>query len=104
NKGIPEDSRLAREGWIKKLLDENKMLTPEVFAKVEALGKVAGDLGVTVSQLALAWTLKNPNVSTTILGASRPEQLTENLKAADVVEKLDDGVMRTIEGILKNKP
>jgi voltage-dependent potassium channel beta subunit len=104
NKGIPEDSRLAREGWIKKLLDENKMLTPEVFAKVEALGKVAGDLGITVSQLALAWTLKNPNVSTTILGASRPEQLAENLKAADIVDKLDETVMRTIEGILKNKP
>jgi voltage-dependent potassium channel beta subunit len=104
NKGIPEDSRLAREGWIKKLLDENKMLTPETFGKIEALGKVAADLGITVSQLALAWTLKNPNVSTTILGASKPEQLAENLKAADAVAKLDDGVMRTIEGILKNKP
>jgi len=104
NKGIPADSRLGREGWIKKLMDDNKLLTPEVFTKIEALGKVADGLGATLSQLALAWTLKNPNVSTTILGASKPEQLAENLKAADLTDKLDDGVMKAIEGILKNKP
>lgn len=104
NKGIPADSRLGREGWIKKLMDDNKLLTPEVFTKIEALGKVAEGLNATLSQLALAWTLKNPNVSTTILGASKPEQLAENLKAADLTDKLDDGVMKTIEGILKNKP
>jgi len=104
NKGIPTDSRLAREGWIKKLMDDNKLLTPEVFAKIDSLAQVASGLGATLSQLALAWTLKNPNVSTTILGASRPEQLAENLKAADFVDKLDEGVMKSIEGILKNKP
>lgn len=104
NKGIPTDSRLAREGWIKKLMDDNKLLTPEVFGKIDALAKVAAGLGATLSQLALAWTLKNPNVSTTILGASRPEQLVENLKAIEFVDKLDDGVMDEIEGILKNKP
>ena len=104
NKGIPADSRLGREEWIRKLLDDNKLLTPETLAKVEALGKVAADLGATISQLALAWTLKNPNVSTTILGASKPEQLAENLKAVDIVAKLDDGVIKTIEGIVKNKP
>jgi len=103
-KGIPADSRLAREAWIKKLMDDNKLMTPEVFAKIDALAQVATGVGATLSQLALAWTLKNPNVSTTILGASRPEQLAENLKAADFVDKLDDGVMKTIEGILKNKP
>ena len=104
NKGIPSDSRFAREAWIKKLADERGLLTLENLAKVDALAKVAEGLGATVGQLALAWTLKNPNVSTTILGASRPEQLAENLKAADFVDKLDDGVMKTIEGILKNKP
>jgi len=104
NKGIPADSRLAREAWIKKLMEDSKTLTPENFAKIEALGKVAEGLGATVSQLALAWTLKNPNVSTTILGASKPEQLAENLKAIDFADKLDDGVLKTIEGILKNKP
>lgn len=104
NKGIPTDSRLAREGWIKKLMDDNKLLTPEVFGKIDALAKVAAGLGATLSQLALAWTLKNPNVSTTILGASRPEQLAENLKAIEFVDKLDDGILAEIEGILKNKP
>jgi len=104
NKGIPADSRLGREEWIRKLMEENKLLTPETFAKVEALGKVAQDLGASLSQLALAWTLKNPHVSTTILGASRPEQLAENLKAIDFVEKLDEGAMRAIEDIVKNKP
>ncbi len=104
NKGIPADSRLGREEWIRKLLDDNKLLSPETFAKVEALGKVAAGLGATLSQLALAWTLKNPNVSTTILGASRPEQLAENLKATEFLSQLDEGVMKTIEGIVKNKP
>ncbi len=104
NKGIPADSRLGREEWIRKLMEENKLLTAETFAKVEALGKLAKELGATLSQLALAWTLKNPHVSTTILGASRPEQLAENLKATDFVGKLDDAVMKNIEGIVKNKP
>lgn len=104
NKGIPADSRLGREEWIRKMMDDNKLLTPEVFSKVEALGKVAERLGATLSQLALAWTLKNPQVSTTILGASRPDQLAENLKAVDFVDKLDEGVMNAIEGIVKNKP
>lgn len=104
NKGIPTDSRLAREAWVRKLMEERNLLGPEVLAKVEALGNLAAGLGVTLSQLALAWTLKNPNVSTTILGASKPEQLAENLKAADIAEKLDDGVLKTIEGIVKNKP
>lgn len=104
NKGIPADSRLAREGWIKKMMEENKLLSPEVFAKIEALAQVAAGLGATLSQLALAWTLKNPHVSTTILGASKPEQLAENLKAADFADKLDEAVMKSIEGILKNKP
>lgn len=104
NKGIPADSRLAREAWLKKAMDENKLLSPETFAKLEALAKLASEMGATLSQLALAWTLKNPHVSTTILGASKTEQLAENLKAIDFVAKLDDGVMMAIEGILKNKP
>jgi aryl-alcohol dehydrogenase-like predicted oxidoreductase len=78
--------------------------SPEVFAKIDTLAKVASDLGATLSQLAIAWTLNNPHVSTTILGASKPEQLSENLKAAEFVDKLDDGVIKAIEGILNNKP
>ncbi len=104
NAGIPADSRLAKEAWLKTALEKNSMLSPETFAKLDALTKIATNLGATLSQLALAWTLKNPNVSTTILGASKPEQLAENLKAIEFVDKLDDGVMAAIEGILKNKP
>jgi aryl-alcohol dehydrogenase-like predicted oxidoreductase len=57
-----------------------------------------------MAQLALAWTLKNPNVSTTITGASRVEQVVENMKAIDLVEKLTPDVMERIEEILDNKP
>ncbi len=57
-----------------------------------------------MAQLALAWCLKNPNVSTVITGASRAEQVVENIRALDVVAKLDDQVMQRIEGILDNKP
>ena len=104
NKGIPADSRLAREEWIRKEVEKNKLLTPETFGKIDALEKVARGLGATLSQLALAWTLKNPHVSTTILGASKPEQLAENLKSVDFVDKLDASVMKAIEDIVQNKP
>jgi aryl-alcohol dehydrogenase-like predicted oxidoreductase len=65
---------------------------------------LAGDLGCTPSQLALAWCLKNPHVSTVITGASRPEQVVENMAALDVVAKLDDGEMARIEEIAGNRP
>jgi len=104
NQGVPTDSRLAREAWLLKAMNENKMLSPETFAKLDALTKVARDLGGSLSQLALAWTLKNPHVSTTILGASKADQLGENLKSVDLVPKLTDTVMMSIEGILQNKP
>ncbi|MBN2758587.1 MAG: aldo/keto reductase, partial [Bacteroidales bacterium] len=55
-------------------------------------------------QMALAWCLKNPNVSTVITGASKPEQVIENLKAFDVVNKLNDSVMQKIDNVLENKP
>jgi aryl-alcohol dehydrogenase-like predicted oxidoreductase len=57
-----------------------------------------------MAQLALAWTLKNPNVSTTMTGASRVEQVVENMKAIEYVEKLTPDVMEAIETILDNKP
>ncbi|MFW5715721.1 MAG: aldo/keto reductase, partial [bacterium] len=57
-----------------------------------------------MAQLALAWTLKNPNVSTTITGASRPQQVEENMKALDLFEKLDDSVMERIHAILDPLP
>ncbi len=72
--------------------------------KVKRLTKIANDLGATMAQLAIAWILKNPHVSTVIIGASRPEQVLENVKATEVKEKLTEDVMLEIENILNNKP
>lgn len=62
------------------------------------------ELQTTVSVLALAWVAKNPNTSTVILGASKPEQITENLKAIEVIPKLTPKVLHEIEKILDNEP
>jgi voltage-dependent potassium channel beta subunit len=72
--------------------------------KVKQLGSVARELGCTRAQLAIAWCLKNPNVSTAITGASKPEQVVENMKSLDVLGKLTPGLMERIEGILQNRP
>jgi voltage-dependent potassium channel beta subunit len=102
--GIPEGSRITLPdyGWLKEriLSDEGQAQ----IAKAEQLKVVADDLGTNRALLAIAWCLKNPNVSTVILGASKPEQVTENLKALDVAPKLTDEVMERIDGILGNKP
>ncbi|MBL6966501.1 MAG: aldo/keto reductase, partial [Anaerolineales bacterium] len=79
----------------------------EAQQRLEKAGKlmpIADELGCTLAQLALAWTLKNPHVSTTITGASRVEQVVENMKATDFVEKLTPAVMARIEDALDNKP
>jgi voltage-dependent potassium channel beta subunit len=92
--GIPADSRAALKGyeWIaERVLDRAKI------AAVEKLRPIAGDLGCTISQLALAWCLKNPHVSTVITGASKVSQVHENMKALDVVPKLTAEVMKAIE-------
>ena len=62
------------------------------------------ELGCSTTQLALAWLAKNPNTSTIILGASKPEQVIDNLKALDVIPKLTPEIMKKIETILGNKP
>jgi len=100
NKGIPKDSRGALKGyeWLKdKLTDEQKLV------KVAALEPIAKELGCTLSQLALAWCLKNPFVSTVITGASRVEQVHENMKASEVVDKLTPEIMATIDMIFEVK-
>lgn len=96
NNGIPANSRAALTGyeWLQQTI------TPERVATVQKLQPVATDLGCSLSQLALAWCLKNPHVSTVITGASRPEQVVENMKAIDVTPKLTDDVMAHIEEIL----
>jgi voltage-dependent potassium channel beta subunit len=101
NAGIPADSRANLKGyeWVQK-----SVVTPERIAKVKQLQPIADDLGCKLAHLALAWCLKNPNVSTAITGASRPEQVRENMKALDVTPKLTDEVMERIEAVLGNKP
>ena len=101
NDGIPADSRGALEGfdWLLP-----RLTNPEGLARVKELGSVSAELGCSTAQLALAWCLKNPNVSTVITGASKVAQVHENMKALDVVEKLNSSVMENIENILKNKP
>ena len=101
NSGIPEGSRASLQGfdWLRE-----SVITPERIEKVKQLAPLASDLGCTLAQMAIAWCLKNPNVSTVITGASRPEQVHENVKALDVVPKLTDDVMARIDEILGNKP
>ena len=104
NDGIPEGSRMTVQGyeWLKdQVFGSNG---PQMIATVRELTKVAEGLGTSMTLLALAWCLKNPNVSTVILGASRAEQLRENLKALEVVDQLTDAVMAEIDGILGNRP
>jgi len=100
-KGMPSGSRATLPGyeWLKK-----NVVTPENVEKAKQLEPVARDLSCTLAQLALAWCLKNPNVSTVITGASRPEQVSENMKALEVEPKLDSDVLEKIEVILGNKP
>ncbi|MCA6449666.1 MAG: aldo/keto reductase [Chitinophagaceae bacterium] len=101
NEGIPADSRLAIEGfdWLK-----NRWIQDAKLAKVKQLTQLAGELGVSLAALAIAWTIKNPNVTTAILGATKRTQLEENLKALDAVKLLSEDVMNKIEEILQNKP
>ncbi len=97
--GIPADSRagLKGYGWLR-----DRVTDPAANAKVTALKDVADDLGCSLSQLAIAWCAANPNVSTVILGASRIEQLRENLGALDVLDALDGDVMTRIRSVMKS--
>lgn len=101
NDGMPEETRLSMDGleWLK---DAN--LVEEKLDKVRELTKFAKELGTTMPKLAIAWTLKNENVSTAILGASKKEQLEETLTVIDDLEKVDEEAMDKIEEILDNKP
>ncbi|GAB6189671.1 aldo/keto reductase [Marinitoga arctica] len=104
NDGIPEDSRLAKFSRLADNMKEKGLLSDENIEKVRKLSVIAKDLDATMAQLALAWLLKNKNVSTVITGASRVEQVKDNMKAVEIKEKLSDEVMEEIEKILNNKP
>ena len=97
NKGIPDGSRatLPHYEWLKESVTDQAKL-----AKVSQLQNVANDLGVPLAQMALAWILKNPNVSTVITGASKLQQVKENMKAMDVVSQLTPDVMERIQTIM----
>ena len=96
--GVPADSRAALPGyeWLKPSLADEKRNT-----KVRAVKAVADRLGVPMAQLALAWCVKNPRVSTVITGASKIEQVVENFKAMDVVPLLTDDVMAELDAATK---
>jgi len=103
--GIPDGSRMTLPdyGWLKERVIDSE----EGQSQIRKAGQLVGlskELGCTPAQLAIAWCLKNPNVSTVILGASRDEQLRENLGSLETVALLTDEVMQQIEGILGNKP
>ncbi len=101
NDGIPEGSRLALEGfeWLK-----DRTLSDEKIGRVRNLGNLAKELGTSLATLSIAWCIRNKHVTSAILGATKEEQLLENLKALDVLPKLTDEVMTKIDEIMGTKP
>ena len=103
NDGIPADSRY---GTVSKD-DAGKFDKPEVKAQIQKVRKltpIAEKLGGNMAQLALAWALFNKNVSTVILGATKPEQITDNCKALEMQTKITTDIMLQIDEILGNAP
>jgi len=102
--GMPKGTRfdVPEYEWLRENIESEE--GKRNIDRARRLRPLAGDLGCSLAQLALAWCLKNKNVSTVITGASKPEQVVENMKAIDVVEKLTPVVMEQVETILDNKP
>ena len=99
NDGVPSDSRLAgHEGLRKEFLGQDEGRA--TIAKLRRLQPIADELGCPLAQLAIAWCLLNPHVSTVILGASRSEQLQQNLQALTLLPRLDASVVQRIEQAL----
>ena len=105
--GIPDNSRFAQQsvefikGYWKRTGKEQWEGT---IKQVNKLEPIADKLGIKLSQLALAWVLKNPNVSSAITGASSVEQIYENVKAVEAYKKLTPEILDEIDSILNNKP
>lgn len=101
NDGIPDGSRFGLTGfdWLK-----DRWMKDGLLNKVRQLGTLANELGISQAELSIAWCIKNPNVTTAILGATRKEQLLQNLKSLDAVAKLNEAVMQRIEDIVQTKP
>ncbi len=100
NEGIPEGSRASLHdmGWMRD------RITPERIAMVRQFTELAGKLGITTAQLALAWILRRKEVSCVITGATRVDQLDENVAASESVDRLTDDVLEQIEKIFENLP
>ena len=98
---FPKGTRLGVEGleWLKE-----KNLTEDKLAKISLLNELSNDLGVSLPVMSIGWCLKNQNVSTVILGASKMSQLKENMKSIDALNKLDEKAIKQIEDILQNQP
>ncbi len=94
NDGIPKGSRLEKNEWLRH------ELTPSNIARVKKLSELASTLDCSIAQLAIAWCLRNPAVSTVITGASNEAQIEENMKAIEVKDRITDSVNRDIEKIL----
>ena len=101
NDSFPKNTRLGMEGldWLKE-----KNFTVERIEKVKKLTELAEELNLNLPVMSLAWCLKNPHVSTVILGASKEKQLVENLKAIDAKDSLTAEIMGKIDAILQNSP
>ena len=102
--GVPEGSRMALPDyqWLRERIENDEGRAD--IRKAAELEGIAQELGMTMAQLAIAWCLKNPHVSTVILGTSSTSQLGENLASLDRVEHLTGEVMERIEGVLQNRP
>ncbi|MFM2360487.1 MAG: hypothetical protein RLY16_2480, partial [Bacteroidota bacterium] len=101
NEGIPKGSRFALEGfdWLK-----DRWVADDRLKKVKKLSELAAKLGTTTAALSIAWCIHNPNVSTAILGATKKQQLNDNLKALEVLPLLTTELVEKIETIMKTKP
>ena len=104
NEGIPKNSRGDLEGyeWLRDRFTNEE--AKNQIEKVKLLSVVASDLDASVAQLAIAWCLHNPNISTVITGASKISQVEENMKAIDLLDKLTPDIVEHVESILDNKP
>ena len=100
NDGIPEGSRLSlgELGWLK-----DRLVVDDKIKRVKNLSEFSKKLGVTTAALSIAWCIKNPHVTTAILGATRKQQLLDNLKAIEVMEKLTPELMEEIDKIMQPK-
>ena len=95
NEGVPDDARLGQEGWLQRIVfgssDERRL------ERAQAFTALAAELGAPPATLAIAWCLRNPHVSSVILGASRPEQLLQNLSALEWIDRLGEADWRRLE-------